>query len=161
MERDLREILTPILPLTRADNPIIEQILKEICLYTEWPYGEAWNYDISNNYMKFILAWYKDAAFKNFEKFSSICKFAPGVGLVGKSLAKRETVRMEKLSEDNDFLRGDAARNARFISGLAIPLFNQNALAGMFAFFMTKRQYTDDHNINIVSSTLSGFNFNF
>jgi hypothetical protein len=92
--------------------------------------------DKSNQQLKFFAHY--DSGKKNFDsykKFAAICKFAKGVGLVGKVWASKKPLWLDDLSTEKNFLRLDAARKAGFDSAAAFAVHIKDDVDMVFAFF--------------------------
>jgi hypothetical protein len=142
-------------------NNKIKEVIKELCSFAGWPYGEAWQLDEGKNVMKFSTAWFINAEFDSYKKFSSICKFSPGVGLIGKTWSDGAPVLMEDLSAHFNFLRGDVAEKSGFIAGFAVPLKDGDKVTGIIDFFITRKQHGDEQTRKIIEDIMNKVSIKF
>jgi hypothetical protein len=133
--------------IASSDNldAALKEILKEICLYTGWQYGEIWLPDKKHSQLKFSSSYDGGKKiFEHYKKFASICKFAKGVGLVGKVWNSKEAIWFKDILSDKSFLRVDAAQKAGFNSAFAFPVHIKNDTDIVCAFFLNKKNSGDD-----------------
>ncbi len=140
---------------SRNNQSLLNLLLKEICSFTGWEYGEAWLPDAEQKQMKFAAAWsINKKRFADFEKFSSICKFAEGVGLVGKTWKQKHALNDDHLSIKSDFLRYEIGRKCGFVNGKSFFTFTNNNIPLIFAFFSTQIKPDDEKFFQHVNEIL-------
>jgi two-component system, sensor histidine kinase and response regulator len=159
-EKDLFDKINNILVSSIIDNKI-KEVIKELCTFSGWPYGEAWKLDNEKKVMIFHTAWFINADFESYKKFSSICKFSPGVGLIGKTWSDGVSVLMEDLSAHYNFIRGDVAEKSGFIEGFAVPVKEGDKVTGIIDFFITRKQHGDEQTRNIIADIIDKISIKF
>ncbi len=111
-------------------------MIKMICRTNVCPYGEIWRPDINNEFMIWSGFWRKtEDHFEKFSKFSSIHKFAKGVGLIGKAWEQKTMLLMEDVSKSNDFLRPEITSISELNMAISIPILNHDKCSAFFVSF--------------------------
>ena len=114
-------------------------ILNEICTTSSLPFGEVWLPDENKVYLKNFVVWddgnYRLEKFKN---FTSLCKFAKGIGLIGKVWQNKKPMWMDDLTSAPDFLRNETAVKCGLKAGFAVPVINGNEVTSVLAFFVSE-----------------------
>ena len=123
-----------------------------ICKLYNWPYGEIWQPDRNNEFMIWTGYWSENADyFEKFSKYSSLHKFARGIGLIGKTWQKKELLWLKDVSETNDFLRSDLMHNNGLNHAICFPLVNENKVRCLTCFFLENLADNDLENAKILS----------
>lgn len=111
-------------------------LVKNICITNKWPYGEIWIPDKTETYMTWMSHWaVNEDEFEAFSRFSSMHKFAKGIGLVGNVWQKRKVVLSNKIHEDNNFLRSEASVKNRLSAAIGIPILKNEDVIMILMFF--------------------------
>jgi hypothetical protein len=129
----------------------VEFIVKEVCINAGWEYGEAWLPDKDNRQMHFYTSWDNgNSRLENYKRFSKLCKFGRGIGLIGKVWEIKSVHIIADLSSEKLFLRDDAARNSGLTSGYGIPLYINGSFTAVTAFFTFSSKKEDEKIISSV-----------
>lgn len=159
-ERDLIEKINDIFE-SKIINNKTQEVIRELCSFSGWPYGEMWQLDEKQKIMKFSTAWFVNAEYENYKQFSSICKFSPGIGLIGKTWADGKPVIMEDLTAHLNFIRGDVAEKSGFIAGFAVPVKEGDKITAIMDFFITRKQHGDEQNRKIIADIVNKVSIKF
>jgi hypothetical protein len=133
-------------------------LVKSICKENNWPYGEIWHPDKNDEFMIWTAYWNKkEDYFDKFSKFSSIHKFAKGVGLIGNTWQQKKLLWLEDISNTTGFLRSGLTPVAGLNYAVSLPVLNDEKVLCILCFFLQK--FTDDDKKNAV--LLSGYSEKF
>lgn len=111
-------------------------LIKKICIHNNWPYGEFWMPDKTGTYMTWCGYWSLNGDdFESFSKFSSIHKFAKGLGVVGKTWQDKNLFLSDKIHDDKVFLRSDQNIKEKLNTAIGIPILKGNLVSMILSFF--------------------------
>jgi|SRR5690554_1572543 len=111
-------------------------LIKNLCVMNDWNYGEVWSNSYDKKFMVWNDFWSKDENyFEKFSKFSSVHKFAKGVGLIGKTWEQKKPLLVENMSADISFLRAEVALQSGFNAAIGIPILNDDDVLCVLGFF--------------------------
>jgi len=145
------ELLTSQLKQWGNFNSGILFFIKEICKKNNWPYGEIWLPDKNDEYMIWSSFWSKNEDyFERFSKFSSLHKFAKGIGLIGKSWEEKKLLYLEDISKAEDFLRSEIAPVRGLNSVICFPFIFNDRILCLLSIFLNKISHEDKENVNIL-----------
>ncbi|MBT6231152.1 MAG: PAS domain S-box protein [Candidatus Scalindua sp.] len=118
-----------------------QPILNEICDYTGWPIGHA--YIISkddSNLLEPTTVWHlKDSSrFAGFRNVTEMTKFAKGIGLPGRVLARGKPHWIVDVTRDNNFHRLEIANDMDIKSAFAFPVMVGTKVVAVLEFFSTE-----------------------
>ena len=122
-------------------------LTKMICTSNDWPYGEIWHPDANNEFMVWTgLCSRNDDYFEKFSKFSSLHKFAKGIGLIGKTWEQKKLLWLENVSVEGNFLRSSLAPVKGLNSAISFPILKNEDVICVLCFFLNKISLTDKQN---------------
>lgn len=125
-------------------NSGILYLVKSICTMNNWPYGEIWQGDKNDEFMVWTGFWTKkENYFEKLSKFSSLHKFAKGVGLIGKTWEQKKLIWIEEFLGTDDFLRSEIASIRDLGAAVCIPILHEQKILCLLCFFL-KRPTSDD-----------------
>lgn len=125
-------------------------LTKSICMSNDWPYGEIWRPDINNEFMIWSGFWStNEDYFEKFSKFSSLHKFAKGVGLIGKTWKEKKLFWLENVSEESNFLRSSIAPVKGLNSAISFPIIGDDKVLCLLCFFLNKFSSNDLENAQL------------
>jgi hypothetical protein len=120
-------------------NAASHYLVKQICIMNNWPYGEIWTPSDDLNFMTWKGYWTSsENYFEKLSKFSSLHKFAPGIGLIGKTWEYKKMFWIGDITHDNSFLRTEVAINCGLNSCISIPLLHEDEIFCILCFFINK-----------------------
>lgn len=139
----LRSILDAQLPENASFKELMSTLLKTICNVFEWDYGEVWS--IGHHGQLQIDQHYpsNDESLEEFVRASSIIRFPPGEGLVGKVFkeGKPEFHDQGAWSPGKLFRRTLIARRAGLVTFYGVPiLMDQEAVAVVLLAHRSKKE---------------------
>ncbi|MCZ7613891.1 MAG: hypothetical protein M5T52_10250 [Ignavibacteriaceae bacterium] len=90
MDSELKKIISELSQWGNL-NSASQFLLKNICKLNDWEYGEIWLPSKDGKFMVWTGFWSKlSKHFEKFSKFSSVHKFAKGIGLVGRTWQQKK-----------------------------------------------------------------------
>ncbi|HSD64040.1 MAG TPA: GAF domain-containing protein [Ignavibacteriaceae bacterium] len=127
-------------------------LAKTICRLNNWPYGEIWQPDKNDEFMVWTGYWNKkENYFDKFSRFSSLHKFARGVGLIGKTWLTKKLQRMEEISSTADFLRSGINSISGLNYAVSFPILNDEKVLCILCFFLQKFSDEDKQSVELLS----------
>jgi hypothetical protein len=148
MDNDLVELQKKFRNYNEDFAPVqsYEMIVREICLYKEWPYGEVWMPQKDQKLLTYYTSWDNgNPKIVGYKKFSELCKFGGGVGFIGQVWEKNNVVIVKDLLSDKNFVREEVARTSGIKTGYGFPF-----QSGVMAFFSTGYKEGDEEVIKIL-----------
>lgn len=114
-------------------------LIKRLCEINLWPYGELWRPDNSDEHMVWTEFWSDDNDyFERFSKFSSMHKFAKGIGLIGTAWENKKLHFVEDITKTKTFLRSSVASDNGLNSAICFPILYDNHVCCLLCFFLKK-----------------------
>ncbi len=101
-----------------------------------WAYGSFWAVDPDANVLRFAVE--SGDAGPAFREVTLRSSFAPGVGLSGRTWARRDMVFVSDLGEMVDCVRAPVAQAAGVKSGVCLPIIVGGDVVGTMDFFATE-----------------------
>jgi DNA-binding NarL/FixJ family response regulator len=123
-----------------VDSPLLEGLLaalEDLSRRFGWPVGHVWVLDPDAQVMKPARIWTVDdhELRHPFVTATERREFAPQQGIIGQVHATREPLWSASITDNQGFLRAEAANEAGLRSGLFIPLIADDQLVGVMEFF--------------------------
>jgi hypothetical protein len=147
------ESLSSVLKQWGNFNSGVLFLVKTICKINDSPYGEVWVPDKNNEFMIWSGFWSRNEDyFEQFSKFSSLHKFARGIGLIGRTWEKKKMLWTENVTENNDFLRSEVAPIKGLNSAISIPILHDENVLCLLCFFYSKLIPSDLENTELIFS---------
>jgi PAS domain S-box-containing protein len=110
----------------------------QVCAYTRWPIGHVFIATDGNTGSMFSTnIWHltDDDRFDQFRKVTEKTDFLAGTGLPGRVFASRQPAWIADVTNDTNFPRGPAARQAGLRAAFAFPVLSRNEVAAILEFF--------------------------
>jgi PAS domain S-box-containing protein len=110
----------------------------QVCAYTRWPIGHVFIATDGNTGSMFSTnIWHltDDDRFDQFRKVTEKTDFLAGTGLPGRVFASRQPAWIADVTNDTNFPRGAAARQAGLRAAFAFPVLSRNEVAAILEFF--------------------------
>ncbi|MBI5560893.1 MAG: GAF domain-containing protein [Deltaproteobacteria bacterium] len=160
-EKEVRLLNTIALSVAEAPDmhSAMETTLEKICEISDWVYGEAW---VPRSDGK-VLEHSEDChcseagiirkdAMDAFHKISMQFTFPPGAGLPGRVWLSKKAEWLKDVSVDGHaYLRAEAAKEAGFGAGAAIPIVADDEVLAVMVFYMFEPGEEDERQVNIIS----------
>jgi len=136
--QDVDAVSTVIRELTTAgdERAALRTALETIRRDFDWQYGSFWRLDEEAQALRFELE--SGDAGEEFRRVTLSASFAKGVGLSGRTWAKRDLMFVEDLGEMTDCVRAPAAQRAGVKSGVCLPVLVGGRVVGTMDFFATR-----------------------
>ncbi|HEV3236597.1 MAG TPA: PAS domain S-box protein [Gemmataceae bacterium] len=145
--------VTRILAEATVLNDAAPRILKAIGEGFDWNFGAMWLADKSANELQCVDCWHDsltDAV--EFERATRSSRFAPGVGLPGRTWLHGRPFWVADVAADGNFPRAPFAAQANFHGGLAFPIQVGGDTLGAVEFFLHTFDKPDDHLLSMLAS---------
>jgi putative methionine-R-sulfoxide reductase with GAF domain/archaellum component FlaC len=130
----------------KSKEDIINVALSKVCESFGWVYASFWAYDAISNNLTFSC----DHGHVNnvFREITLKTRFSKGVGLSGKAWQQGEMVSVPNLGDVRDCPRAPVAQAAGVKSGIAFPIYQQEAFIGTLDFFSLETlQSSENRNL--------------
>jgi len=138
----------------------LEYTLKAISEKTGWEYGEIWLPAAHNQKLVLGPTWASEERLKQFSEISRQYAFSFGEGLPGKAWQTEQPLWQTDLTNADEFIRAEHARELGIQTALAFPVFAENELLAVFGFFAKELLDEDKQKIQLIHGALnqlSGF----
>lgn len=109
--------------------------LELVCRYTEWTIGHGWILTADRTLVSSEWFLPEIARFRKFKEATEAMGLQAVSDLPGRVLSGGGPVWVEKLAEDTDFVRKEAAQAAGLRAGCAFPVLSGTELVGVLEFF--------------------------
>lgn len=111
-------------------------VLWKICSATDWVYGEVWVPRPDGKLLERSPVWYGTAAgLGDFSAMSEGLRFAPGEGLPGRAWSSKKHVWIKDVTQDENFQRARAAKEAGIKTELAVPVLAKDETLAVLVFY--------------------------
>ncbi len=132
-----------VIATTHSEDEAIKAALDTARAEFGWEYGSFWRIDDGQRALVNQIE--SGSASAEFEQVTRQATFAEGVGLAGRTWAKRDLVFEPDMALVTDCVRAPAAQRAGVKSGVCMPIIVDGQVIGTMDFFATKSiQLTDD-----------------
>ena len=129
--------------LAAADTLAIalSKILETLCINMLWDLAAFWKCDPIERMLRCEEAWHiPSARLERFEREIRVLPFALGEGLPGRVWSSGEPAWIPDVREDEDFARGNLARQARLRGACAFPVRRGTEIVGVIELFSQQVQ---------------------
>jgi PAS domain S-box-containing protein len=135
-------------------------ILQTIASIGDWDLCALWIYDETIARLRCRAFWESGSQkVKQFGELSRAIQFQMGEGLPGRVWQSNEPAWIPDISEDRNFPRSPAAREAGLRGGFAFPLFAGRAVNGVIELFSQSRANPDPDLLQLVTALGSQVGF--
>jgi len=136
--QDVDAVSTVIRELTTSldEQAALRTALETIRRDFDWQYGSFWRLDEEAQALRFELE--SGDAGEEFRRVTLLASFEKGVGLSGRTWAKKDFMFVEDLGEMTDCVRAPAAQRAGVKSGVCLPVLVGGRVVGTMDFFATR-----------------------
>lgn len=145
--------VTRILAEAATPGEAAPQILKAICLKTDWDIGALWYVDDEANVLRCAEVWRRpEIEAGAFEALTSESVFPPGIGLPGRVWHSAEPSWINQLDTDSNFPRLSVAVQNGLQSAFAFPILLGSEVIGVGEFFSRVSRQRDDEMLTMLSA---------
>jgi len=135
-------------------NLAMEACLDEVCAYTGWPIGHA--YELAGDGTGDLAPtehWHLDdpERYRVFREVTMATRFAPGVGLPGRVLLSGEPAWIVDVNNDSNFPRARMADDIGIKAGMGFPILVGREVAAVLEFFSEKAANPDQDALDIMA----------
>lgn len=148
------ELLEAVTAAANTDGDPLQAFqiaLDRIASFTGWPVGHAWVAG-PGGVLRTSGLWFDDGRheLQPFRTITRDMRFAPGVGLPGRTYAAGACIWVELLGEDPLFVRGDVARSCGLKSGFALPVHAGDRIVAVLEFFSVRMIAPDTELLRVM-----------
>ncbi|MEM9271544.1 MAG: SpoIIE family protein phosphatase [Cyanobacteria bacterium P01_F01_bin.143] len=144
---------TKILAEASTIDEAITNILKVICQDLDWHLGEFWDFDSQDDFLYQQSHWSVSLDRLNqFIQDSSERFFISGQSLVGIVWQTENSLWVDDVTENIDFLRTDLAKKAHFVTSFSFLIFHGSEKLGIISLFCCKKKQEDPDLLRIMKT---------
>ncbi|PZO42724.1 MAG: histidine kinase [Pseudanabaena frigida] len=155
-ESQLLQSLTLEISAAKDFQSALEIVLRKICQFTGWHYGEAWIPSSDRQVLVCSPAWYSSIeGLDGFRRCSEKISFPSGIGFPGRvwSHQRPEWIWDISLETESHFLRKYPAMECGLRSGLAIPVSAADTnVVSIMAFFTMSPNDGDQQLVGLIGA---------
>ncbi|WP_052055577.1 PAS domain S-box protein [Myxosarcina sp. GI1] len=155
-ENQLLQNITQIVATADDFEDAISCILRKMCDYEKWDFGEAWLPTERENVLQLCSAWYSNSPeLLSFREASLHFTFAPNIGLPGRVWATKEAewIHNVSLESENSFLRTKVAQQLGLKTALGLPVVSHDKLIAVFVFYSHQECSKNNRTIKLLKAT--------
>jgi PAS domain S-box-containing protein len=150
LDYELAHILAESSTLQEATPKLLEAIGRNL----GWDLGAVWEFDPDAEVLNCVDIWQAPGVdVGDFEALSRKISFAPGVGLPGRVLASGSPVWIVDVTEDANFPRAQAARDAGLHGAFGFPIRSPRGILGVVEFFVGEAKEPDPVLLEMMAVT--------
>ena len=153
-EQEVRLLQSMTVAVGEAENlqTALEVVLRKVCESTGWLLGQAWMPGETGR-LECVPAWHgEEKGLEHFRETSLSTTFASGTGLPGRVWKAKKPVWIKDMTQEGNFPRVDAAREAGLKAGLGIPVMAGDEVVAVLEFFVREPRKDDEHLTGVVHS---------
>ncbi len=154
-EEEITLLQTITAAIAETDNFYfaLNTVLRKICEFTGWVYGEAWIPSSDGKYLTCNTVWHCNSKeLERFKEKSQMFTFPPGVGLPGRVWSSKKPEWKKDITVGVDFPRAKFARKSGLKAAMGIPVMDNDKVVAVLNFFMSESHNKDSHLIKLVLS---------
>ncbi len=152
-ENALMQRLTLAISEATDLNAALEVVLKEICEYTGWEFGEAWTPSANNEALERTPVWF--GKYKKLRKFFFLSigfSFPKGSGHLGVVWSAKKSMWIKDVTKDKRFLRKALAKKFSLRACMSIPIFAKDEVVAVIAFYNYNAIEQNDRLLQLIST---------
>jgi PAS domain S-box-containing protein len=138
----------------READEALQVCLDEVCAYTGWPVGHAVARAEGEDELTSTGLWSiaDDETSVAFREESEALRWSHGLGLPGRVLETGRALWIDDVGEEENYLRGDAARAGGLHSALGVPVLVGTEVVAVLEFYSAERAVRDDSLIRVMAN---------
>jgi PAS domain S-box-containing protein len=145
-------VIGGILAQNRPLDHVSTDIIRAVCRYVGWDWGELWTIDQGNGVLRCSKIWHDPSLhFPGFEKATKEMVFRPGIGLPGRAWSREKPVWIKDVTKDPNFLRTHVAVRSSLRGAFAFPIVNNRKVLGVLSFFSREARDPDEELLQTFS----------
>ncbi len=149
----MQYLVSRILTESESQTDANTKILRVVCEFLEYDFGQVWVFDPWSEELSSVDAWQPLARqYEAFEEFNRRIRFEREQGLPGRAWATGSPLWIADVSQDLTFGRAEAARQAGLQSALAFPITLGPDVLGVVEIFSKERRELDDELLKLVAN---------
>ncbi|MCH7567362.1 MAG: GAF domain-containing protein, partial [Nitrospirae bacterium] len=128
--------------------------LDNICAHTRWPVGHVYlPAEDSSGELAPTTLWHLEEPdrFETFRKVTEATRFAPGVGLPGRVLARRKPAWIIDVTQDPNFPRAKLAKDIGVRAGFGFPVLVGTEVVAVLEFFSREAVEPDEALLEVMA----------
>ncbi len=155
-EVQLVEAMTVAIAAAEDFHAALDIVVRKVCEFTGWIYGEAWVPCPDCNHLKHALSYhYPNEKLETFSTKSKDMIFPPAVGLPGSAWSSKRPEWRQDVTVCDNFPRAQIATECGLKAGMGIPVIANNEVIAVLCFFVRENREEDFRLISLVSSVAS------
>ncbi|MCF6157126.1 MAG: PAS domain S-box protein [wastewater metagenome] len=155
MEEEIRLLQAMTMAISEAEDfhSVLSIVLRKVCKYTNWAYGEAWLISHNGEYLEYGIAWHQDPGeLERLKKRNTVLTFLQGAGLPGRVwLSKKPEWILESVVNKN-FPHAQFLKQFGFKAAMGVPIVSHDEIIAVLTFFVKEQRNEDERMIRLVSS---------
>jgi len=136
-----------------SSEQILELALEKVAQYTGWPVGHVYEPAADGTGdMAPANIWYLEnpGECKAFQAVTAATRFAPGVGLPGRSFSSKQATWIENICIDPNFFRAQQARELGLHGAFGFPVIVDGEVVAVLEFFSAEPKMYDELLLDLV-----------
>jgi PAS domain S-box-containing protein len=153
-ERQMHFLQTAMLETSEAEDTTaaLTVVLRRICEFTGWTYGQAWLPNADGQSLGVSEAWYSKAPeLRQFRERNKTLSITADNILVGGVWQSRQPAWAWDLAPDPRYVRRAMILEAGFSSWIAYPVLSEGGVIAVIEFFDTGHGTRDDQTLQLIS----------
>lgn len=146
------EATTRILTEAKNSQEAMLKVLETIGKNLGWSFGEFWQIDENNEFLRCQATWYSAALSVEFQTVTKQIVLAPGIGLPGRVWASGTPQWFADIVQDYSCLRSELARKEGIRSGFGFPIISDKKTFGIIVFFCSQIKPPDKDLLKMMTA---------
>ncbi|GAB1541039.1 hypothetical protein NUACC21_37090 [Scytonema sp. NUACC21] len=147
--------ITSAIGEVKDSNAALEVILRQICEFTHWSFGEVWLPSPDNTHLQLSPAWYcSNPDLEFFRLASNALTFAPNQSLPGRVWVSQQPEWICNLSEESaeKCFRVEVARECGLKGVFGVPLLAKERAIAILVFFADEQYELNKRLLQLITS---------
>lgn len=155
VEEEFKLLQSIALEIAEAENfhDALSVVLRNLCEFTGWVYGEVWLPSPDKKYLECHMAWHTDS--RELEEFREQGKkftLPMGIGLPGHVWSSKKPVWVPDPIIYRDISCASVARDPSLKTAMGIPVIANDKVLAIIIFFVREQREEDERLVNLISS---------
>ncbi|GJQ45159.1 MAG: GAF domain-containing protein [Candidatus Jettenia caeni] len=155
VEEEFKLLQSIALEIAEAENShdALSVVLRNLCEFTGWIYGEVWLSSPDKKYLERHMAWHTDS--RKLEEFKEQGKkftLPMGIGLPGRVWSSKKPVWAPDAIIQRDISCASVAKDSGLKTAMGIPVIANDEVLAIILFFVREQREEDERFVNLISS---------
>ncbi|TLD42105.1 MAG: histidine kinase [Candidatus Jettenia ecosi] len=155
VEEEFKLLQLIALEITEAENfhDALFVVLRNLCEFTGWIYGEVWLPSADKKYLERHMAWHTDSReLEEFKERGEKFTLPMGIGLPGHVWSSKKPVWAPDAIIQRDISCASAAKDPGLKVAMGIPVIVNDEALAIIIFFVREQREEDERFVNLISS---------